>query len=68
MRVALDARLMAYQRAGIGNYVLGLLRGLREIGREDQVVVLTSRKQPADVGAPAGRVETPLVYQLAWRA
>jgi glycosyltransferase involved in cell wall biosynthesis len=54
LRVALDARLVAYQRAGIGNYVLGLLRGLREIGREDRVVVLTSRKHPADDPALAG--------------
>jgi glycosyltransferase involved in cell wall biosynthesis len=49
LRVALDARLLAYQRAGIGNYVLGLLEGLRQIGQEDSLVVLTSRKHdPAD--------------------
>ncbi|HEY3079685.1 MAG TPA: glycosyltransferase family 1 protein [Chloroflexota bacterium] len=49
MRVALDARLLAYQRAGIGNYVLGLLEGLRQIGQEGRLVVLISRKHdPAD--------------------
>jgi glycosyltransferase involved in cell wall biosynthesis len=63
VRVALDARLVAYQRAGIGNYILGLLRGLREIGREDRVVLLTSRRQPADDAEMAGfrvrRILTP---------
>jgi hypothetical protein len=29
------------------NDVLGLLRGLREIGQEDRVVVLTSHRHPA---------------------
>jgi len=49
LRVGLDARLLAYRRAGIGNYVLGLLEGLRQIGQEDRLVVLTSRKHdPAD--------------------
>jgi glycosyltransferase involved in cell wall biosynthesis len=54
LRVALDARLLAYQRAGIGNYVLGLLGGLREIGQEDRLVVLTSRKHDAADPALAG--------------
>jgi glycosyltransferase involved in cell wall biosynthesis len=54
LRVALDARLLAHQRAGIGNYLLGLLAGLRQLGQEDRLVVLTSRKHDPNDPALAG--------------
>jgi glycosyltransferase involved in cell wall biosynthesis len=44
LRVAVDARLVTYQPAGIGNYVLSLLASLRELVRPDQIDVLVSRK------------------------
>src|SRR5438132_9442634 len=49
LRVVVDARLVTYQRAGIGNYLLSLLAGLREILGREQILVLTSR-QDHEVG------------------
>ncbi|MGH2461905.1 MAG: glycosyltransferase family 4 protein [Chloroflexota bacterium] len=44
MRVAIDARLLAYQRAGTATYIRGILRGLRQAGSVDDVLVLASRR------------------------
>lgn len=45
MRVVVDARLVTYQRAGIGHYLLSLLAGLREILNRDQLLVLIGRRE-----------------------
>lgn len=44
MRVGIDARLVHYSRAGIGQYIIGLVRGLSECDRENEFVLLQSRK------------------------
>ncbi len=44
MRVAIDARLLAYQAAGISTYIRGILHGLRTAGHAADLVVLASRK------------------------
>lgn len=44
VRVAIDARLLAYQRAGTATYIRGILRGLRQAGSGDDVLVLASRR------------------------
>lgn len=60
LRVAIDARLLAYQRAGTATYVRGLLGGLRQLGR-DEVHVVASRKdhERASLGACRRDVWTP---------
>lgn len=50
MRVAVDARLVTYQRAGIGNYVLSLLDGMRSTPAPPEIEVLVSRKD-SDIAA-----------------
>jgi glycosyltransferase involved in cell wall biosynthesis len=44
LRVAVDARLVAYQPAGIGNYTLSLLAGLADLVDREHLVALISRK------------------------
>lgn len=44
LRVAIDARLLAYQSAGTATYIRGILRGLEQLNRSSDVVVLASRK------------------------
>jgi len=47
LRVAVDARLVTYQPAGIGNYVLSLLAGMRALAPPERIDVLVSRKDDA---------------------
>jgi len=47
MRVGIDARLVYYSRAGIGQYILGLVEGLSKIDEENEYVLLQSRKDEA---------------------
>lgn len=45
VRVAIDARLLAYRRAGTATYIRGILRGFQQAGGgADGVLVLASRK------------------------
>ena len=44
MRIGIDARLVYYHQAGIGQYILRLTQALAQIDREDQFVVFKSRK------------------------
>ncbi len=54
MRVAIDARLLAYQRAGTATYIRGILRGFEQLGRlSGNIVVLASRKD-RDLGQLGG--------------
>ena len=61
MRVVVDARLVSYQRAGIGTYLLSLLASLREILGREQLLFLTSRKDP-DVGSRLPDVATRALW------
>lgn len=44
MRIGIDARLAYYSRAGIGQYILGLVKGLSECDEDSEFVLLQSRK------------------------
>lgn len=44
MRIGIDARLVHYTQAGIGQYTLNLIRGLAELDAENEYVILQSRK------------------------
>jgi glycosyltransferase involved in cell wall biosynthesis len=44
MRVGIDARLVYYHQAGISRYCLQLIRALAEIDKQDQFVILSSRR------------------------
>lgn len=44
MRVGIDARLLHYSRAGIGQYILGLVKGLSKIDDQNEFVLLQSRR------------------------
>ncbi len=44
MRIGIDARLVYYSQAGIGQYILRLTRELAEIDNENEFILLQSRK------------------------
>ncbi|MBI5955550.1 MAG: glycosyltransferase family 4 protein [Chloroflexi bacterium] len=44
MRIGIDARLLYYQQAGIGQYTLRLVEALAQVDRENEYVLLQSRK------------------------
>ncbi len=44
MRIGIDARLIFYQTAGIGQYILRLTEALAEIDHQDEFVLFQSRK------------------------
>ncbi len=44
MRIGIDARLVHYSRAGIGQYITGLVKGLSECDQDKEFVLLQSRK------------------------
>jgi glycosyltransferase involved in cell wall biosynthesis len=44
MRIGIDARLIFYQTAGIGRYILRLTEAMAELDREDEFVLFQSRK------------------------
>jgi glycosyltransferase involved in cell wall biosynthesis len=44
MRIGIDARLVYYSQAGITQYILRLIQGLAEIDRENEFIILQSRK------------------------
>ena len=47
MQIAIDARLILPQMTGIGRYLLGLLSGLREICRDEQLDIWLQQDLPA---------------------
>ena len=49
MRIGIDARLVYYSRAGIGQYILHLVRWLAEIDGANQYVLLQSRKDSRNI-------------------
>lgn len=48
MHIGIDARLYYYRQAGIGNYVVRLIRALAEIDAEDRFTVFQSWKDKAN--------------------
>lgn len=44
MRIGIDTRLVYYSQAGITQYILRLIQGLAEIDRENEFIILQSRK------------------------
>lgn len=49
MRIGIDARLVFYNRAGIGEYIVQLVEALATIEPEDQFVLLQSRKDKTTI-------------------
>jgi glycosyltransferase involved in cell wall biosynthesis len=50
MRIGIDARLVYYSKAGIGQYIIHLTRGLAKIKTpQDQFILLQSRKDKAQI-------------------
>jgi glycosyltransferase involved in cell wall biosynthesis len=49
MRIGIDARLVYYSQAGIGQYILHLADGLSRIDRENEYVLLQSRKDDTTI-------------------
>jgi glycosyltransferase involved in cell wall biosynthesis len=46
MRIGFDARLVYYQQAGIGQYILQLVQGLARLPSAHELLILRSRKAP----------------------
>ena len=49
MRVGIDARLVYYSQAGIGQYILHLVDGLAKVDRENEYFLLQSRKDETTI-------------------
>lgn len=49
MRIGIDARISFYSQAGIGQYTRQLIRALSEIVTDDEIIILRSRKDKADL-------------------
>jgi glycosyltransferase involved in cell wall biosynthesis len=66
MRVALDARLVAYQRGGIGQYILHLIEELPRLAgwrSGDDLTVLRSRKESTPlIERPTAHVRTATLW------
>jgi glycosyltransferase involved in cell wall biosynthesis len=68
MRVGIDARLVYYSQAGIGQYILHLVNGLARVDQKTEYVLLQSRKDSTAIldGANFRRVSlwTPSHHRL----
>jgi glycosyltransferase involved in cell wall biosynthesis len=49
MRIGIDARLVYYSQAGIGQYILHLVNGLARVDAENEYVLLQSRKDETTI-------------------
>lgn len=49
MRIGIDARLVYYHQAGIGQYILRLTQALAQIDREDEFIIFKSRKDKTHI-------------------
>ena len=58
MRIGIDARLIHYQRGGIGQYIIHLVQELARLTMSDECVILRSRKDHAPLTSRFR--ETPL--------
>ncbi len=53
MRIGIDARLIFYQKAGIGQYILRLIQALAEVDHSDEFILFQSRKDATELTAEA---------------
>lgn len=61
MKIGIDARLVFYNRAGIGQYILQLIQALESLPiPEDEFVILKSRKDPSVLAQSNGFVHKSL--------
>ena len=60
MRIGIDARLVYYSQAGIGQYILNLARGLAQIDGANEYVLLQSRKDHSTIIAQDNFRRVPL--------
>ncbi len=49
MRIGIDARLVYYHQAGIGQYIVRLIQALAKIDRTDQFIIFKSRKDQSRI-------------------
>jgi glycosyltransferase involved in cell wall biosynthesis len=49
MRIGIDARLVYYSQAGIGQYILHLVNGLAQVDAKNEYVLLQSRKDETTI-------------------
>ncbi len=49
MRIGVDARLVYYHQAGIGQYILRLMQALAQINRDDEFILFKSRKDKTQI-------------------
>ncbi len=49
MRIGIDARLVFYSQAGIGQYIIHLVNGLARVDHENEYVLLQSRKDRTSI-------------------
>ncbi len=67
MRIGIDARMAYYSKAGIGRYVINLVKALRELNPPEEFVVFQSRKDRTPLAAPPFRTSylwTPSHHRL----
>ena len=64
MRIVVDVTPLALPRTGIGNYVLGMLRGLTEAGPEHEVVAFSLLAPPGKRRAEAALDGVPVERRL----
>ena len=60
MRIAIDARLVYYQRGGIGQYIVHLIQELARLSAGDQYLILRSRRESAPLAQAAHLEDIPL--------
>jgi glycosyltransferase involved in cell wall biosynthesis len=64
MRIVIDVTPLALPRTGIGNYVLGMLRGLTEAGAEHEVVAFSAVAPPGKRRIEAALKGVPVEKRL----
>jgi glycosyltransferase involved in cell wall biosynthesis len=64
MRIVVDVTPLALPRTGIGNYVLGMLRGLTEAGTEHEVVAFSAVAPPGKRRIEAALNGVPVEQRL----
>ena len=68
IRIGIDARLVYYRQAGIGQYILRLTEALAKIDQENEFVLLQSRKhKQAIVDQPNFRRASLCRSRWRWR-
>jgi len=67
MRIGIDARMAFYSKAGIGRYVINLVRALRKLNPQEEFVILQSRKDRTPLASSPFRTSylwTPSHHRL----